>query len=69
MNDLLDDSMERKAGGPRYRSGQRVRHKRFGEGIVIESKMTGNDEEVTVAFPDEGIKRLAASFANLELVE
>ncbi len=52
-----------------YRTGQKVRHARFGEGIVIESKLTGNDEEVTVAFKKEGLKKLAASFANLEIAE
>jgi DNA helicase-2/ATP-dependent DNA helicase PcrA len=51
----------------RYRTGQRVQHASFGEGIVIESKPTGNDEEVTVAFKAAGIKKLAASFANLEI--
>ena len=53
----------------RYRTGQRVRHARFGEGTVIESKTTGSDEEVTVAFAGEGIKRLAASFARLEIID
>jgi hypothetical protein len=38
----------------------------FGEGIVIESKVTGADEEVTVAFEEKGIKRLLSSFAKLE---
>lgn len=52
---------------PQFRTGQKVRHVKFGEGTVIESKLTGNDEEVTVAFPGIGIKRLAASFANLEI--
>lgn len=53
----------------KYRSGQLVRHGKFGEGTVIESKPTGNDEEVTVAFPGIGIKRLAASFAKLEIIK
>jgi DNA helicase-2/ATP-dependent DNA helicase PcrA len=48
-----------------FRSGQRVRHAKFGDGIVIESKIDRNDEEVTVAFEKAGIKRLLASFANL----
>ncbi len=52
----------------RYKTGQKVRHKKFGEGTVIESKLTGNDEEVSVAFADVGVKRLAASFANLEIL-
>lgn len=53
---------------PQYHSGQRVRHAKFGDGTVIESKLTGNDEEVSVAFPEYGIKRLAASFANLQIL-
>jgi DNA helicase-2/ATP-dependent DNA helicase PcrA len=54
-------------GEQRYRSGQKVHHKKFGSGIVIESKLTGNDEEVVVAFEASGIKRLIASMAKLEL--
>jgi DNA helicase-2/ATP-dependent DNA helicase PcrA len=49
-----------------FRAGQRVKHTTFGEGIVIESKLDRNDEEVTVAFKKAGIKRLLASFANLQ---
>ena len=57
-------------GERRYRDGDRVRHARFGEGTVVSSKLTRDDEEVTVAFPDPtvGIKRLLASLANLEIV-
>jgi DNA helicase-2/ATP-dependent DNA helicase PcrA len=46
-----------------------VRHTKFGEGIVIESKITGSDEEVIVAFTDLGIKKLIASLARLEIVD
>ena len=49
-----------------FRAGQRVKHAQFGEGIVIESKFDRDDEEVTVAFKKAGIKRLLASFANLQ---
>ncbi|HTP07802.1 MAG TPA: 3'-5' exonuclease, partial [Anaerolineae bacterium] len=49
-----------------FRAGQRVKHATFGEGIVIESKLDRNDEEVTVAFKKAGIKRLLASFASLQ---
>jgi DNA helicase-2/ATP-dependent DNA helicase PcrA len=51
---------------PSFRSGQRVKHATFGEGIVVESQMQGNDEELTVAFERAGIKRLLVSFANLK---
>ena len=52
----------------RFKTGQKVRHTKFGVGTVIESKISGADEEVTVAFPGIGIKRLAAGFAGLEIV-
>jgi DNA helicase-2/ATP-dependent DNA helicase PcrA len=52
-----------------FNSGIRVYHAKFGEGIVIESRRSGQDEEVTVAFEQHGIKRLAASFANLVIMK
>ena len=51
---------------PAFRAGQRVQHASFGEGVVIETRLERNDEEVTVAFKKAGIKRLLASFANLQ---
>ncbi|MGC8633439.1 MAG: ATP-dependent helicase [Candidatus Limnocylindrales bacterium] len=55
-------------GERRYRDGDRVRHAAFGEGTVVSSRLTRDDEEVTVAFPDRGVKVLLASLANLELL-
>jgi DNA helicase-2/ATP-dependent DNA helicase PcrA len=69
LEDSFEHPLDRRESGPQFQTGQRVRHARFGEGTVIESKVTGNDEEVTVAFPGEGIKRLAATFANLVVIE
>ncbi|MCP4360919.1 MAG: UvrD-helicase domain-containing protein [Chloroflexi bacterium] len=69
LNNQFEDQEPEKEQTARYKSGQKVRHAKFGEGTVIESKLTGNDEEVSVAFPDIGIKRLAASFARLEIVD
>jgi len=54
---------------PQFRAGQRVRHATFGEGLVIESRATGDDEIVAVAFEEAGLKRLMASFARLEQLE
>ena len=56
-------------GERRYRDGDRVRHAAFGEGRVVSSRLTRDDEEVTVAFPDRGVKVLLASMANLELLD
>jgi DNA helicase-2/ATP-dependent DNA helicase PcrA len=53
-----------------FRDGDRVRHQQWGDGIVVTSKLTRADEEITVAFrdPQVGRKTLLASLANLELV-
>ena len=56
-------------GERRYRDGDRVRHPAFGEGTVVTSKLTRDDEEVTVAFPERGVKKLLASLANMELLD
>ena len=56
-------------GERQFRDGDRVRHARLGEGIVVTSKLTRNDEEVTVAFSNGGgVKTLLASIANLDLL-
>ncbi len=53
----------------RYRAGQRVYHAKFGEGTVIDSRPDGQDEEVQVRFSKYGLKLLAASFANLIILD
>jgi DNA helicase-2/ATP-dependent DNA helicase PcrA len=57
-------------GERRYRDGDRVRHARWGDGIVISSRLTRDDEEVQVAFrdPQVGRKTMLASLANLEVI-
>jgi hypothetical protein len=57
-------------GERQFRDGDRVRHGRWGDGIVVTSKLTRSDEEITVAFkdPSVGRKTMLASLANLDLV-
>ncbi len=62
----LGEAREKPKAEAQYKSGQRVRHAKFGDGVVIESKVTKNDEEIAIAFSEYGIKRLSASFAKLE---
>ena len=50
-----------------FRDGDRVLHAQFGDGVVVTSKLTRDDEEVTVAFRAGGVKTLLASIANLEV--
>jgi DNA helicase-2/ATP-dependent DNA helicase PcrA len=50
-----------------FGGGERVRHPRFGEGIVVSAKQVGDDQEITIAFKGEiGMKTLMLSFAPLE---
>ena len=52
---------------PLFRTGDKVRHPTFGEGMVVSCVPSGPDFEVTVAFTEgAGVKRLLLSFAHLE---
>lgn len=51
-----------------YKTGSRVRHPMWGEGIVLDSRMQDGDEIIDVVFESVGIKRLAASLANLKII-
>src|SRR5687768_7944915 len=53
----------------RFRAGTHVRHQVWGEGIVLDSRIQDDDEIVDVVFESVGIKRLAASLANLTVVK
>ncbi|HJQ13868.1 MAG TPA: 3'-5' exonuclease, partial [Anaerolineales bacterium] len=52
-----------------FRAGTHVRHQVWGEGIVLDSRIQDDDEIVDVVFESVGIKRLAASLANLTVVK
>ena len=47
-----------------YKEGMKVRHKKFGEGIVLDV----SNSVVKVAFDNAGIKKLAAGIAPLEII-
>jgi DNA helicase II / ATP-dependent DNA helicase PcrA len=50
-----------------YKPGDRVRHDKFGEGIILKSEMEQNTEFVEVQFQGKhGKKRLSMDFAKLE---
>ena len=51
------------------RSGDLVRHAKFGEGVVVEMLGSGSDYEVMGSFREEGVKRLLLSYAQLEKLE
>jgi DNA helicase-2/ATP-dependent DNA helicase PcrA len=58
---------QKKIKGQQFTPGDRVRHNRFGEGIILKSEMEGDTEFVEVQFKGSlGKKRLSMDFANLE---
>jgi DNA helicase-2/ATP-dependent DNA helicase PcrA len=50
------------------RVGDDVRHKKFGEGVIIGIEGTGDKSEAIINFPDVGEKRLLLAWAPLEKV-
>ena len=48
--------------------GRRVRHGRFGEGVVLNYEGHGQHARVQVNFESEGTKWLVLAYANLEVV-
>ncbi len=54
---------------PPFQVGQKVRHKKFGIGVVVACNPLKGDAEVTVAFPGvTGVKKLVQSLAKLEAI-
>ena len=51
-----------------YSEGDRVRHMRFGEGVVQAIHPSGADFEVTVAFDNGNTRKMLSSFAKLKKV-
>jgi DNA helicase-2/ATP-dependent DNA helicase PcrA len=52
----------------KYRAGTKIQHSLWGPGIVLNSTIQDDDEIVEVVFESVGIKRLAASLANLTII-
>lgn len=52
--------------GAGFKIGDHVYHQKFGDGTIISVERSGDDEYVQVAFPNQGIKKLATSIAKLE---
>ena len=53
----------------KYQEGQRVYHKKFGEGTINSLEPEGSDIKVDINFDKVGHKRLMAKFAGLEIIE
>ena len=46
--------------------GARVRHPKYGEGVVFQREGDGEDAKITVQFQQHGVKKLVEKFAQLE---
>ena len=50
-----------------FKTGDKVKHTSFGEGIILNFEPSGDDVQVTVAFKEStGVKKLMAGIAKLE---
>lgn len=52
-----------------FKKGDRVRHRKFGDGTVVSSQTFGRDAIVIIDFDTAGTKRLMAAFAKLERIQ
>ena len=51
-----------------YKAGQRIYHKKFGEGTINSIEQEGEDAKVDINFDKAGHKRLMAKYAGLEII-
>ncbi len=58
--------IEEPKGAVGFKSGQRVRHPKYGEGVVFRREGDGEDAKITVQFTRFGVKKLVEKFAQLE---
>jgi DNA helicase II / ATP-dependent DNA helicase PcrA len=58
--------VEKSAGGGSFRPGQRVKHPKYGEGVVYRREGEGENAKITVQFPRFGLKKLVEKYAHLE---
>ena len=48
------------------KTGTRVRHPKYGEGVIFRREGDGEDAKITVQFIHHGVKKLVEKFAMLE---
>lgn len=70
MPSLAKENRRQKRYKPKaaYAIGSRVKHPKWGVGVVRDCYGDGDDQKITVNFPAIGVKRLALKFANLERI-
>ncbi len=68
LNSIKQNNQTNDVDLSKYQVGQRVYHKKFGEGTIMKLEQEGNDIKVDLEFDKVGHKRLMAKFAGLEII-
>ena len=68
LNSIKQNNQTNDVDLSKYQVGQRVYHKKFGEGTITKLEQEGNDVKVDLEFDKAGHKRLMAKFAGLEII-
>ncbi|RRA48029.1 ATP-dependent helicase [Acidipila sp. EB88] len=58
--------VDAQTGATGFKTGQRVRHPKYGEGQVVRREGDGEEAKLTVSFTQHGVKKLVEKFAKLE---
>ena len=69
LNSIKQNNQNSDVDLSKYKVGQRVYHKKFGEGTITKLEQEENDIKVDLEFDKVGHKRLMAKFAGLEIIE
>lgn len=69
LNSLNNKAKEKQVDISKYKEGQRIYHKKFGEGTIDKIEEEGEDYKLDINFDKVGHKRLMAKFAELEIIE
>lgn len=69
LNSIKQNNQNSDVDLSKYKVGQRVYHKKFGEGTITKLEQEGNDIKVDLEFDKVGHKRLMAKFAGLEIIK
>lgn len=69
LNSLNKKANDKQVDITKYKEGQRIYHKKFGEGTINKIEQEGEDYKLDIQFDKVGHKRLMAKFAELEIIE
>ena len=66
---VISAQPQRQDSKTNFSVGMRVRHKSFGEGLIIGARPMASDMLLEIAFDDAGTKKIMANYANLDVLD